>query len=622
MSRRPPTSEDLLDRLLGDVSVDAGWKLIERFSTLARESGSADEAEAADYIVGELERLGIPCELHEPELYLSLPREGSVEVLRAPSVATDEEPRDDPSTAGGSSASAWRIEGKPPSFAASTPEHGLRAEFVHVPARPMEGMSDLFTDRQGEQRADVAGRIVVTEGYAMPVAVRRFEEAGAVGQIYINPGENVHWGICTPIWGTPSEDDLARKPRTPVVAISRPDGEALLERVEAAAAAGRPLEATLRTRLEEGWHACKLPVARIPGESDEFVLAHGHYDSWDVGVGDNAVGDATLLELARTFWAHRHALRRSLWVAWWPGHSTGRYAGSTWFADRFALPLRKRCVAAVNIDSPGCWKATEYEDVMWMAEAEALCRDAIRDATGKEATGRRPLRAGDYSFDQVGVTSFFMLLSSIPAEDRDRLGYYPVGGCGGNIVWHTEADTLDVADRDNLERDLRVYVTAIARVLNAPILPFDYRATLRELGEALVEYQAKAGGALDLSPALSELERLRVELEWLYGELGEPGRGGDEEVSLDAERVNGALREVARRLVPLGYVEGEPFAHDPALPRPKLPKLAGVAALAAHRASDSDRLPFLRAGLQRRANQVANALYEAAEAVRGLRQEA
>ena len=29
------------------------------------------------------------------------------------------------------------------------------------------------------------------------------------------------------------------------------------------------------------------------------MLLHGHYDSWDVGVGDNATGNATLLEIAR-----------------------------------------------------------------------------------------------------------------------------------------------------------------------------------------------------------------------------------------------------------------------------------------------------------------------------------
>ena len=32
------------------------------------------------------------------------------------------------------------------------------------------------------------------------------------------------------------------------------------------------------------------------------------------------------------------------------------------------------------------------------------------------------------------------------AERRQQLGYYPVSGCGGNIAWHTEDDTLEIAD--------------------------------------------------------------------------------------------------------------------------------------------------------------------------------
>ncbi|MFN8540799.1 MAG: M28 family peptidase [Thermomicrobiales bacterium] len=33
------------------------------------------------------------------------------------------------------------------------------------------------------------------------------------------------------------------------------------------------------------------------------LLVHGHLDSWGEGIGDNAVGDATLLELARALQA-------------------------------------------------------------------------------------------------------------------------------------------------------------------------------------------------------------------------------------------------------------------------------------------------------------------------------
>ncbi|MBI2535489.1 MAG: M28 family peptidase [Gemmatimonadetes bacterium] len=436
-------------KLLADVSVDLAWALIERFATLVRESGSADEFAAADYIAAQLARLKIPHEVHQPTLFLSLPRSASVELD------------------GGDGATT--LVGKPPSFAASTGPAGLRAPAIHVPGAAMKDVTDLFEDHRAAG-TEVRGKIVVSEGYAMPLAVQRFERAGAAGQVYINPGKRVHWGICTPIWGMPTDRTIELKPKTTVLAISRPDGDRLLDAMRSGLA-----HVTIRTALEEGWYACKLPVARIAGASDDFLLVHGHYDSWDVGIGDNAVGDATLLELARIFHAHKRKLRRSLLVAWWPGHSMGRYAGSTWFADRFAMELRQRCVAALNIDSPGCQDACAYEEVMWMAEADDLCRRAIQDATGVTPHRLRPIRAGDYSFNQIGLTSFFMLLSNIPKAERDARGFYPVGGCGGNIAWHTEDDTLDVADRDSLARDLRVYVTTILRVLNATILPFDYR---------------------------------------------------------------------------------------------------------------------------------------------------
>lgn len=569
---------DIEEELLGSVSVDLGWRLIERFATLNRESGSSDEFAAADYISAALDRLGIEHQVYEPQLYLSLPRSASVDV---------------PGEA--------RLAAKPPSFAASTPKDGCTAPAVHVPAAAMKDVSDLFEDRR-DARADVRGKIVISEGYAMPLAVQRFEALGAVGQIYINPGRRVHWGICTSIWGTPTDTDLARKPRTPVLAVSRPDGDRLLARVAAGAGS-----VTIRTTLDEGWYRCKLPVATIRGRSDEFALVHGHYDSWDVGIGDNAVGDATLLELARIFHARRGRLWRSLQVAWWPAHSMGRYAGSVWYADRFAQELRRRCVAAVDIDSPGCWHATAYDEVMWMAEAEELCRNAIRDATAVEPHRLRPIRAGDYSFNQLGLTSFFMLLSNIPKAERERLGFYPVGGCGGNIAWHTEDDRLPVADRANLERDLRVYVTALGRVLNAEILPFDHRLAVREMADAIERYRAEAGTHVDLSPVTREISGLRAALDRFYEAITAPRR------SIAAETANRVITELARLLVPINYAAGERFAHDPALPLGTVPRLAAIDRL---QSTPPEQRPFLLAGIQRQINVVANAFYEAALLVR------
>lgn len=579
---------DLERRALDDVAVDEGWDLVERFSELVRESGSEAEREAARYISGHLDRLGVPHEVLEAELYLSLPREAAVE--------TD----------------GRRFQAKPPSFSRSTGPEGLEGEPIYVPARPAEGeLGDLFGDRYGERVPDVEDKIVVTEGLGLPLSVRRFEEAGARAQIYVNPGDEIHWGICTPVWGTPTDEDLGRVPSTPVVSINRPDGKELLEGIRNGTSRARVFAS-----LEEGWFTCPLPVATIEGASDDFLLVHGHYDSWDVGVGDNAVGDATLLELARIFHGYQDRLRRSLRIAWWPGHSTGRYAGSTWYADRFASELSRRCVATVNIDSPGCWKATAYDSVAWMAECEAFCRRAIRDATGQAAQGRRPPRAGDYSFGQIGLTSFFMLLSEIPEEERKHLGFYPVGGCGGNVAWHTENDRLPVADRENLERDLRVYVAAVSRVLSADVLPFDYRRTLKELDRGLAGYEASAESDVGLGAVRRELDALRELLGWLYRTL--------ERGELDARTrdVNETLKRLARRLVPLAHGEEGRFRHDPALPRPPFPALSAAGRLPSVRQESPETLPFLRTRVRRRANHAAEQLWGASEAVRRLRDDA
>ena len=565
--------------LLQAVAFDAGWSLLERFSTLVRESGSEDEHAAAEYIAGALSGMGVPFEMHEPDLYLSLPRESSVE------------------WSGGS------IRAKPPSFAVPTQGGGLEGELVFVPAAAATGQRDLFAKRLGDDLSDVAGKIVLSEGFAMPGMVSAFEAAGAVGQVFINPGRNIHWGICTSIWGTPTTRNLATKPGTPVVAVNHPDGERLKE------AAGETV--WMHVQLEEGWYPCKLPVAHIAGASEEFMLVHGHYDSWDVGIGDNAVGDATLLELARIFQGEAGRLKRSLRIAWWPAHSTGRYGGSTWYADTHALELHKRCVGAINIDSPGCWHATEYDDVMWMAEAGPLCARAIADVTGKTAKRLRPLRAGDYSFNQIGLTSFYMLLSNIPADERAALGFYPTGGCGGNIAWHTEDDVMAVAERENLERDLGVYVASIARVLNAPILPYDFRETVSELTGFVDDYAEAAGALLDLGGVRGEPRTLSTALDDLYAAIGEGRPEG-----AAAGTVNELFIELSRILVPIGYAEGGPFDHDPALPRTPIPRLARVAELSSLAESGSDALPFLVNELRREANHVANGFHEAARAVR------
>jgi N-acetylated-alpha-linked acidic dipeptidase len=532
-------------KMLADLSLTAPWDLVEAFSRHPRWRPE-DVNTAADMIADRLRALGVPVTVHAPEIYLSIPVTASVE-------------------AGGTTHRA-----KAPSMSVSVPD-GFTGELVYLPANQKalrsysKSVAELF-GRPESELADVTaklkGRILVTEGFGNPALTQLVEEWGGAGLIAINPGVDIHWGTCTTIWGSPDLDDLPRKPKIPVVAVNKQTGEAL----KAIAAAGGT--ATIRTEMIEGWFVQKVPEVRIPGatDPDHFVFVHGHYDSWDVGVGDNATGDATLLELARIFWKNRADLRRSVRIAWWPGHSTGRYAGSTWYADEFALELDEGCVAQINCDSPGCRWATSYHQTTTMSETLALVESAIRDGAGKPMKPKRPNQAGDYSFNNIGITSFYMLSSTMPDDLRVEKGYYDVSGCGANIAWHTENDTIEIADKDVLATDMKIYLLSTLRIANAAVLPFDWRATTAEFKATVGGYRAAMGDLFDLTSVEAEIDALDDALAAFGAKVA---AGGIAEAA-----ANAAIKDLARILVPLNFTRVPRFRHDPAYTVPPLPALA------------------------------------------------
>jgi hypothetical protein len=304
--------DSLSNPFAADISIEAPWELVTAFSRQPRELPE-DANRGAEMILERLRRLGLPAVMLETTLYMSNPLSASVACNGA----------------------TYRA--KPPAFSASVPG-GLLAPLVYVDASSKPIGSERMPTAYDP--ALVGGQIVVTEGMALPYVVGDFEAAGAAGVIAVNPGRNIHWGTVSTIWGTPGAEDVARLPQIPSAAVNHPDGMALIAAARAGAAA------TLATELRTGWHVAKMPYVVIPGsvEPEKFVLLHGHYDSWDVGVGDNATGNACLLEVARVLWKNRAQLRRSVRVVWWAGHSTARYGGSTWFADAFAMDLARNCL--------------------------------------------------------------------------------------------------------------------------------------------------------------------------------------------------------------------------------------------------------------------------------------
>ncbi len=562
--------------ILADIALDAPWELVETFSTMHRWRPE-DVNKGADAIGKRLKKLGIPYEMHKPTIYLSVPLDASVTLGRK------------------------RFRAKPPSMSLSMPD-GVSGALVYLDADEEKFRSytrdpkEIFKDGGVDGPTRVGGKIAILNGFANPGTCSLLEEWGAKAVIAVNPGIDIHWGTCTTIWGSPDLDDLPRKPKIPVVAVSNPDGQELI----AAAKAGQ--SAKVRTEMQEGWFPQKVPVVTIPGaiEPDRFVLVHGHYDSWEVGVGDNATGDATLLELARVLHKNSGKLRRSVRIAWWPGHSTGRYAGSAWFADHFAEDLDEACVAQINCDSPGCRWATSYHQTTCMPEARAHVRAIISEIAGQEPKFKRPNQAGDYSFNNIGISSYYMLSSTMPDDLRAQKNYYAVSGCGGNIAWHTENDTLEIADKDVLMTDMRIYLLSVLRHANAAVLPVDWREAAAEFAATVAAYQKAAGKAFDLGPSKAATEAFAAKLDALYTGIAKK--------KIEERKANEALMRLARVLVPINFTREPRFRHDPAYAAPPLPTLSAARDLAG---ADPEKAGFIRTQLMRGQNRYCGALREA-----------
>lgn len=526
---------NLTAELLGSISVDEMWKHLEKLCEWDRSTGTEGELAAVDYVRSVLESYGLPVTVHEYRAYISHPITGGLEVEIGGEKQT--------------------IAAKTRAFSANTPAEGVSGALVSI-----QGGKNMFKADNAVNLISpetVGGKIVISESGSRG-SMLAAKNAGALGYIHMWPSEEdvIHEGIVTPVWGTPTPESAGNIPNFPIISIKHNDGVRLREALEKGT-----VNATLHSVTKTGWANVKMPVTEIAGKEDDFVLVAGHIDSWHYGATDNATGNVSCLELARVLKQHQSQLRRGVRIAWWVGHSTGRYSGSTWYADNHWDELDANCVAYINIDSPGSLGATDYSEVTAVPETAALVTDAVVELTGQTPNIDRPMRAGDQSFWGVGLPSLFMLLSNRPEGQRAA-----VGGCGMGWWWHAEEDLVDKADRDVLLKDTKIYAHALLRLTQDEVLPLDLDAQVADLKQQVSVIAQDAGSHIDLSSVTANLDTLGGEVAKIK--------------SMAPDKANEAIKTVSHALTALSFTYGDRFDHDPAMPLPAFPALDGAKKLA------------------------------------------
>lgn len=566
MSKNKQSASDQ-QALLNSVSADRLMQDVEQIASWVRLSGTAEEREAFEYLERRLREAGLQTQLLEHEALISLPEDASLTVEGADGQALDCIAH---------------------SFAASTPDEGIAAPAVYV--------GDLGTEQT------LSGRIVVIDGLAMPNVVAKAEALGAAGAVFLNRDPHVHEMIVSTVWGSPPPERMKELPQIPVVSMAGEDADSLRELI---ADTQDRVSLRLHTRVDTGWRKIPLLVADLPGQvEDTFVMFAGHVDSWHYGAMDNGTANATMLEVARLL--ADVDLYRGLRLTFWSGHSHGRYAGSTWYADTHWTELAERCVAHVNVDSVGGRNATRLDNGYCMPETHAVGARAVAAVTDQTFRGSWVGRAGDQSFLGIGVPSLFMSLSEQPANSPDASRDFAItGGDTGGLGWwwHTPEDTPDKIDPDNLVRDAQVYVAAVHELCASPVLPLDYAATAATLSEQLRKLQEQLGDRFDLSDCVTEAEALSEAMK----RLNERIAAIDPEDWIATIALNQALLELSRTLIPVLYTRAGRFDHDPATSIPELPPLADAVRLT-EVPVDSEEAPALRVAARRGRNELLHAV--------------
>ena len=547
---------------------DAGriGRFIEKYSALPHLAGTPQSQKNAEDILAQLREYGLDVHIERYEALLPTPKERSLEItgpngfrarLDEPAIESDKNTSD---------------AGMVPTYNAYSGDGDVTAPLVYV-NYGIPADYDLLKEKGIDVKGKIV--IARYGGSWRGIKPKVAQEHGAVGcLIYSDPRDDGYYqgdvypkGAYRPADGVQrgSVLDMVLYPgdplspgwaseagskrlslaeattlmKIPVIPISYADAQPLLATLDGpvAPAAWRgalPLtyhmgpgskNIHLKVAMDNSTHGLHDVIVKITGSEfpDEWVLIGNHHDAWVHGASDPLSGAGPLMEVARSFaelgrkgWKPK----RTILLAFWDGEEFG-LMGSTEFMEKHAEELNRKLVAYINSDSNGKGVLQVGGSHTLEAFTEEVARDITDPETNKpllemvlnrqkerdaKATGWKitPLGSGsDYTpfIQHLGIASL-------------NMGF---GGEGGGGVYHSNYDDFQWYTRFSdgkfvFGRTLaQVNGTAIMRLADAPILPFEFDRLATTVNTYLDEIEKLPGQAkkVDLSAVRKEIAELR-----------------------------------------------------------------------------------------------------------------
>lgn len=500
-----------------EISLENMKETLDCFSRLHRYSGSEQGEEAVQYIKSYMDRYGIPCEILKYDCYRSLPLEASVKVEG--------------------------VEYEALAAVYSGEADGLEAELYYDGDSEKGHLTEL---ENIERLKKFRGRIILTNERSGDFAKTAYD-AGALGLLIIWPQPEpwLHHMTIGTVWGNPTIHDCHRYSRIPYAEVTNETGQKLKEICRK----GR-VNACLKIRMDDRIVETSMPIASIKGKSEKYVLVSGHYDSWYEGITDNATSNAATLECARILYEHRDQLKRSVKVAFWSGHSDGRYAGSSWYVDQNWEDLDQNCIAHINLDLIGGKNDELVSRGTSLMEKEGLSEDIIEEFSGLRPVLKTGLtRAGDESFSGVGVP-----LSMLSRFGSRTDGEYAKWASSYAPWWHSVADTLDKVDDAYLLRDARINLKIVWEILQSDRLPVDMMRFAGRMEQMLLDIQKDCTEDFNPQCVIDRLGELKTAVMRLETAMEKHPEADTDDI----------LKKISGGMVRLNYTYGSPYYHDPA----------------------------------------------------------